>query len=129
MAPEDEMEGGNVRSRNECLRCQGPRGPGPGILCSDCRPPLVFVKPSRRRRDKELAQGVSRDQWEAILAAYNHKCAYCGQPFPRLQREHVIPVAKGGKHEPTNIVPACWSCNKAKGMGPAPSLPALRLMI
>jgi len=29
--------------------------------------------------------------------------------------DHVIPLSKGGKHLPSNVVPACASCNSSKG--------------
>ena len=31
--------------------------------------------------------------------------------------DHVIPVAKGGTDDPSNLVPACGPCNRAKGCG------------
>ena len=61
------------------------------------------------------AGGYTKVHWEAALTAYNHRCAYCNQWFEHLQREHVVPLARGGTHHPSNIVPACWSCNKYKG--------------
>lgn len=59
------------------------------------------------------------------LTRLNHKlfrrdrfhCAYCGEQFApqQLEREHVVPVSRGGRDEWTNVVSACRSCNQRKG--------------
>ena len=41
-------------------------------------------------------------------------CVYCGSNKD-LTIDHVIPTSKGGKHEWTNVVAACKSCNLKKG--------------
>lgn len=44
-------------------------------------------------------------------------CAYCGSRFveTELTVEHIVPVSRGGRHEWTNVVTACRSCNTRKG--------------
>ncbi len=59
------------------------------------------------------------------LTRHNHKlfkrdrrvCAYCGGLFgeANLEREHVIPVSRGGADTWTNVVSACRTCNQLKG--------------
>jgi 5-methylcytosine-specific restriction endonuclease McrA len=46
-----------------------------------------------------------------------HLCAYCGGHFAEaeLTVEHILPVSRGGRHEWTNVVTACRSCNTRKG--------------
>jgi len=46
-----------------------------------------------------------------------HVCAYCGGHFAELDLtvEHILPVSRGGRHEWTNVVTACRSCNTRKG--------------
>ena len=83
----------------------------------------------RRARKKGLTATLSRSQWQAILVAYKHRCAYCGVFFPQLTQDHVIPIIKGGGTTPDNIVPACRSCNSKKHTGPPVVIPAIRLMI
>lgn len=53
-------------------------------------------------------------EWEAKKSAYRFTCAYCAGPGP-VEMDHVIPLSKGGRHNPDNVVPACRSCNKSKG--------------
>jgi 5-methylcytosine-specific restriction endonuclease McrA len=40
-------------------------------------------------------------------------CIYCGAPAEHA--DHYVPLARGGKHCRSNIVPACAHCNRAKG--------------
>jgi len=44
-------------------------------------------------------------------------CQYCGGSFPseHLTFDHVIPKARGGRTEWTNVVTACEPCNLRKG--------------
>ncbi len=57
----------------------------------------------------------------SILLRDNYSCQFCGQPFPasELTFDHVIPRARGGKTEWTNILTACIPCNKVKRDRPA----------
>jgi 5-methylcytosine-specific restriction endonuclease McrA len=59
-------------------------------------------------------------QWEAIVAAYGGRCAYCGCLPAHLQMDHVVPLRKGGQHTAENVVPACRPCNARKYDKPAP---------
>jgi len=45
------------------------------------------------------------------------QCFYCKKILSRsqLEREHVVPIARGGLDEPFNIVLACRGCNGSKG--------------
>lgn len=42
-------------------------------------------------------------------------CFYCCNYAPKLNRDHIIPVSKGGKNSADNIVMACYLCNTHKG--------------
>jgi len=62
------------------------------------------------REDKKVAYGQN---WDAIVAFYGGKCAYC-QKEPWVDIDHIVATSRGGKHELSNIVPACKSCNSSK---------------
>lgn len=51
-----------------------------------------------------------------ILLRDNYTCQYCGVHAgpDRLNIDHVIPKAQGGKSEWTNLVASCIPCNSAK---------------
>lgn len=49
-----------------------------------------------------------------IREAFNHKCAYC-EADGKLELEHFIPISKGGKSIPGNLLYACKECNHGVG--------------
>lgn len=62
----------------------------------------------RRRRVK-----LTTEQYEDILYLFNEKCIYCGAKWEEI--DHYIPLSRGGDNEITNLVPACYNCNRSKG--------------
>lgn len=84
------------------------------------------VAATRQRRRARLVGLTVNDltelQWKAILDAFDHRCAYCGQRPKRGQRklaqDHITPIINMGLHTLSNIVPACASCNSKKAIGP-----------
>src|SRR5688572_10850260 len=70
-------------------------------------------KKSQRRSRKRLRA--------ALMDAQRGLCAYCDEEMtilagPRLATlDHVIPMRIGGGDVESNIVLACWQCNRAKG--------------
>lgn len=57
--------------------------------------------------------GVSAREWRAALVRADGKCSYCGRPG-KLAMDHVVPLARGGRHAPGNVTPACVACNSSK---------------
>lgn len=53
----------------------------------------------------------------ALFARDRMLCLYCGGHFTRgeLTRDHVVPIAKGGRDHWENVVSACLHCNIRKG--------------
>ena len=51
-----------------------------------------------------------------ILQRDNFKCAYCGKVAAEteLEVDHIMPRSKGGSDEETNLVTACFQCNRGK---------------
>lgn len=56
---------------------------------------------------------VSKRDWLALCSRHNNRCAYCGCSEP-LTKDHVIPIARGGRHSIGNLLPACRRCNASK---------------
>lgn len=67
----------------------------------------------RRARLARVLSTLTKRQWEAILAFYDNRCAYCGADG-KMEQEHVVPVCRGGGTTADNIVPACSACNQSK---------------
>ena len=57
--------------------------------------------------------GVSGREWRMALGRAGGKCSYCCRPG-KLVMDHVVPLARGGRHAPGNVTPACVSCNSSK---------------
>jgi 5-methylcytosine-specific restriction endonuclease McrA len=82
----------------------------------------IMREAARRHRrehpDRYAARraGISRAEWNAIKAKYNHRCLCCGatEPDIRLEPDHVIPISRGGRNIVANIQPLCRSCNARK---------------
>jgi 5-methylcytosine-specific restriction endonuclease McrA len=52
-----------------------------------------------------------------IYARDHYRCQYCGRraSISELTYDHVTPRSQGGRTEWTNIVTACYECNRKKG--------------
>lgn len=61
-----------------------------------------------------LPADLTVTQWHQILKEYDQACAYCGVKSVKLEKDHIIPVTRGGGFTASNIVPACRSCNASK---------------
>jgi 5-methylcytosine-specific restriction endonuclease McrA len=75
----------------------------------------VYANGRRRRARILKAAGThTAEQWQARLDYYGGKCRYCGCDG-KMEVDHVIPLSKGGTNWPSNLVPACKTCNRKKG--------------
>lgn len=83
-------------------------------------PEAVRAATQRHRTLKRgLPNTLTVREWQAICIAYKGRCAYCGRKA-KLTQDHVQPLSNGGGTTAFNIVPACQSCNSAKGNRPPP---------
>lgn len=48
------------------------------------------------------------------FARDDYTCTYCGERGGRLECDHVVPVARGGSDDPSNLTTACRDCNRSK---------------
>jgi 5-methylcytosine-specific restriction endonuclease McrA len=82
----------------------------------------------RHRRVKEAPiNDLTDEQWMAILYAFRFRCAYCGIGGVKMGQDHVVPLALGGAHTASNVVPACPPCNQRKWLNSAPAQLALAI--
>jgi hypothetical protein len=75
-----------------------------------------FIGGQKRRSDAEIT--FSHQEWKECLIFFGGSCAYCGATTRRnkfMTKDHLIPVANGGKTVAGNIVPGCSCCNGSKG--------------
>lgn len=57
---------------------------------------------------------LSIKERDAIIYAWNNKCAYCKQFHNKFHIDHVVPHSKGGSCDLENLVPSCADCNQTK---------------
>lgn len=98
--------------------------PAPFNVCSECDTPgVAFALSSlwaqlQRARRLDLPATLTPREWLDTLEYFGWRCAYClRSDFACL--DHYVPVVQGGGTTQANCVPACMSCNSAKG-GRAP---------
>lgn len=82
---------------------------------------VANVKRKRRARKRNQPFAYSSKDWQVALRYWDDKCAYCGCRsglffFNTLVADHFVPLASDNAPgtTPTNIVPACVSCNSSK---------------
>lgn len=64
--------------------------------------------PSRREWNS-----VRKQMTELVLERDPHCCTNCGS-IDRLEIDHIVPLARGGSSEPTNLQILCKRCNQKK---------------
>lgn len=64
-------------------------------------------------RAKRFAVFIGVFTKKEIKKLYSSPCIYCGSK-KNISLDHVIPLARGGRHCKGNVAPACLSCNSSK---------------
>ena len=67
-----------------------------------------------RRRSAAGGEIIKVEDWLALLAEHDGRCAYCGVRPDLIEADHRIPLSRGGKNTIANILPACRRCNRSK---------------
>jgi 5-methylcytosine-specific restriction endonuclease McrA len=75
-----------------------------------------FYNHIRNARARANGGDCTPAQWKARGEFYGWRCAYCliQLSLETAEVDHVIPVIRGGSNWPSNLVPACRSCNATK---------------
>lgn len=74
---------------------------------------MAFLKARRYARERGATGSHTLQQWIAMKAAYQYRCAHCKEEKP-LTKDHIIPLSKGGSDDISNIQPLCRNCNSRK---------------
>jgi 5-methylcytosine-specific restriction endonuclease McrA len=90
--------------------------------------PVTAISVERVRFDTQLMEnpeisGVEYQQGtlagyevrEYVLEKWGRSCAYCDAENVPLQMDHVRARSRGGSSRPSDLVPACGTCNRKKG--------------
>lgn len=76
---------------------------------------FITVDEEQVKREKARARELRNSQWWKRKRS-NGTCYYCGGKFKadELTMDHLIPIVRGGRSIPGNVVPACKECNTKK---------------
>lgn len=91
--------------------------------CRDCQSqlsknwqlqnPKKIAEASARRRALIKQADIRLVTDKEIIRLLSFPCAYCGAKSQHI--DHIIPIAKGGRHAIGNLTGACSACNFSKG--------------
>ncbi len=102
---------------------EGSDSSGRCIECAKKRSAILAKEAGddRRFREAKAAGSHSEEEWQTLLLRFKFRCVWCRTHARAtregfLTRDHVIPLAKGGSNDISNIQPLCKSCNSRKGV-------------
>lgn len=79
---------------------------------------LHIYRENVRRRRAMIANCTTENCSSAVKQLLRaHRCYWCWTEFDLISRpeiEHIVPLNRGGKHSPDNLVAACRRCNSSK---------------
>jgi 5-methylcytosine-specific restriction endonuclease McrA len=76
----------------------------------------INTDPSHIKKEKAKAREAKKSRWWQQKRATGI-CHYCGKKCDpkELTMDHIVPIARGGRTGPGNVVAACLACNREKG--------------
>lgn len=74
----------------------------------------ITAEANRRSRKKSNGGQISHAEMAEIKKRAGGICYYCKQKAKSLTFDHIVPIAKGGRHAKDNLVMACPKCNSSK---------------
>ena len=104
-------------------------------FCSDacCK---RFYRRNRSHMMRAAGKGMEHISLARLFLRDGGKCQLCGKRLSTKHVvphkaaptvDHIVPLAKGGIHGPSNVQLACFACNSAKGSGCVEGREQLRL--
>lgn len=69
----------------------------------------IRARVAARKRGTDVLPAIAR---EMLMERFGGLCAFCSEPATTF--DHLHPIARGGRTEPGNMVPACRPCNSSK---------------
>lgn len=102
----------------------------PSGQCKECTSIKRRVQRQKKRINKFVAKERQRScgeeidyelvDYEAAMLHFGGRCCYCGakegrSKDSRFDKEHFVPLSRGGKTVRHNIGPSCRKCNRGRG--------------
>lgn len=78
---------------------------------------IADARHRRRAREADSEGEHTSDEFDILVKMNGGRCLSCGihSSSVKLQRDHIVPLSKGGSSGIDNIQPLCPKCNKSKG--------------
>ena len=77
---------------------------------------LMYRRQTQARYARKKAAFIEHVDVSDLLREAQGRCAYCGVEVGSTYHvDHYIPIARGGKHERSNLRISCAKCNLSKG--------------
>lgn len=75
------------------------------------------TRPAARAASRPAHVAMKHAMRKVALRDCGQRCVYCATPLDQRTAtlDHVIALARGGAHDPGNLVVACAPCNRLKG--------------
>ncbi len=73
----------------------------------------VAARHYRRARVYRAPGDFDGWEWELVRAWWGGRCLRCGASGVTV--DHVVPLSRGGRNDPSNLQLLCGPCNSAKG--------------
>ena len=54
-------------------------------------------------------------EWVKMKEFFNNTCCSCFSDYNGIEKDHIIPISRGGSNNIENIQPMCSKCNIEKG--------------
>ncbi len=70
---------------------------------------------ARRAREAACGGTITPEDIAEATTRQKGRCAECGEKHRRLEADHIIPLARGGRNDRGNLQMLCRSCNARKG--------------
>ena len=87
-----------------------------GMQYRNENPNKILDNRNKRKEREENGIGFIDNSWYEMMQFFNWSCAYSGEKLNKNNRsiDHIIPLAKGGLHNPWNCVPMVKNYNISK---------------
>ena len=73
---------------------------------------------AKRRERMEFSRSLgthTKEEWDELKMEFEGMCVRCGSGDFPVEKDHIIPIYKGGSDSIENIQPLCPRCNASKG--------------
>ena len=117
-----------------CLLCSAQRSMRQRAILKSTDPELYYAKQTergvkhrpkarlyqavyqsnRRTKKRGLPGSYTKADVETMRITQNGRCFWCDREMKQLEVDHIVPVAKNGASNPSNLVLACRPCNASK---------------